>query len=431
MIRSPCASGPLPLGQALGRAKICATFSQRWATTSTCLGRAISECSPPCRCTRDSRLTRLGARAKRASRPATWARSPAHAAIVMQTFATSQSAMMKRKVSKFMVGTRCPVCHGKRLKPESLSVTFCGLDIGDLARLPLDALADVLRPVAEGATTPTVTGDAGAAMTAAARKRAALQRKADGACAHAAAPDVRRTPPPLARKSSWLHSASLRKLLVRVQALTGLGLVTSRSTGRRPRCHPASCSACGWPRSWHRNSSAWCMCWTSRLPDCHPADTASLLTALQRLKDAGNSIFVVEHDVTTMQRADWLVDVGPGAGERGGRVLYSGPPEGLDRDIRVADASLPVRGRHAFTPRTAHPQPRKSNSGLADAAGCTSPQSAWRRRGVPYSVPDWPKPASPARANRAWLAKYCWSWSPPTWGSPLRRVKVKAWPTAA
>src|SRR5260221_417754 len=58
---------------------------------------------------------------------------------VMQTFATSQSAMMKRKVSKFMVGTRCPVCHGKRLKPESLSVTFCGLDIGDLARLPLDA----------------------------------------------------------------------------------------------------------------------------------------------------------------------------------------------------------------------------------------------------------------------------------------------------
>jgi excinuclease ABC subunit A len=50
---------------------------------------------------------------------------------------------------------------------------------------------------------------------------------------------------------------------------------------------------------------------------------------LQRLKAAGNSVFVVEHDLDTMRRADWLIDVGPDAGEQGGRVLYSGPPEGL------------------------------------------------------------------------------------------------------
>ena len=61
----------------------------------------------------------------------------------------------------------------------------------------------------------------------------------------------------------------------------------------------------------------------------HPADGEALLTALQRLKAAGNSLFVVEHDIATMRRADWLVDVGPEAGTRGGRVLYSGPPAGL------------------------------------------------------------------------------------------------------
>jgi excinuclease ABC subunit A len=61
----------------------------------------------------------------------------------------------------------------------------------------------------------------------------------------------------------------------------------------------------------------------------HPADGEALFTALERLKAAGNSLFVVEHDLETMRRADWLIDVGPAAGEHGGQVLYSGPPAGL------------------------------------------------------------------------------------------------------
>jgi excinuclease ABC subunit A len=61
----------------------------------------------------------------------------------------------------------------------------------------------------------------------------------------------------------------------------------------------------------------------------HPADGEALFDALAKLKAAGNSLFVVEHDLETMRRADWLVDVGPAAGAHGGQVLYSGPPEGL------------------------------------------------------------------------------------------------------
>lgn len=61
----------------------------------------------------------------------------------------------------------------------------------------------------------------------------------------------------------------------------------------------------------------------------HPADSEALFEALQRLKQAGNSVYVVEHDLDTMRRADWLVDVGPAAGEHGGTILYSGPPAGL------------------------------------------------------------------------------------------------------
>ena len=61
----------------------------------------------------------------------------------------------------------------------------------------------------------------------------------------------------------------------------------------------------------------------------HPADTQALLAALDQLKSAGNSLFVVEHDLDVIRHADWLVDVGPLAGQHGGQILYSGPPDGL------------------------------------------------------------------------------------------------------
>lgn len=61
----------------------------------------------------------------------------------------------------------------------------------------------------------------------------------------------------------------------------------------------------------------------------HPADTEALLRAFERLKVSGNSLFVVEHELDVVRRADWIVDVGPGAGEQGGQILYSGPPDGL------------------------------------------------------------------------------------------------------
>jgi excinuclease ABC subunit A len=67
----------------------------------------------------------------------------------------------------------------------------------------------------------------------------------------------------------------------------------------------------------------------------HPADTEALLRALDRLKAAGNSIFVVEHELDVMRHADWIVDVGPDAGRHGGRVLYSGPVAGL-ADVRAS-----------------------------------------------------------------------------------------------
>src|SRR3954464_3480853 len=61
----------------------------------------------------------------------------------------------------------------------------------------------------------------------------------------------------------------------------------------------------------------------------HPVDTEALLAALDGLKAAGNSLFVVEHELDVVRHADWIAEGGPPPGEQGGRILYSGPPEGL------------------------------------------------------------------------------------------------------
>jgi excinuclease ABC subunit A len=79
----------------------------------------------------------------------------------------------------------------------------------------------------------------------------------------------------------------------------------------------------------------------------HPADTEALLTALDQLKASGNSLFVVEHALDVIRCADWIVDVGPAAGEKGGEVLYSGAPDGL-KQIEASQTRRYDAGRFSF-----------------------------------------------------------------------------------
>ena len=67
----------------------------------------------------------------------------------------------------------------------------------------------------------------------------------------------------------------------------------------------------------------------------HQRDNRKLLASLKKLRDEGNTVIVVEHDEETMRAADWIVDVGPGAGELGGRICYSGPPRPVSNPIGV------------------------------------------------------------------------------------------------
>lgn len=254
---------------------------------------------------------------------------------VLHTFANSQSALMRKRVSRYMEGRLCPACHGKRLKPEALSVTFAGVDIGEFMRLPLDQLAALLEPIAQGDFSAHSHGARTSRRATTPRDRA--KRAASGRATHEGAPDVRLTSA-LSEEKRLAAQRLAGGVMARVRQLRELGLgylsldraTPTLSAGELQRLRLAT----------QLSSLLFGVLYVLDEPSAglHPADSQALYDALERLRNGGNSVFVVEHDLELMRRAQWLVDVGPQAGEHGGRVLYSGEPDGLRnvQDSRTA-----------------------------------------------------------------------------------------------
>lgn len=280
---------------------------------------------------------------------------------VLETFANTKSALMKKRVSQYIIGRACSTCHGKRLKREALSVKFAGLDIAAFGDLSLLNLRDLLTPVAHG----EYGGYGDAAATAnghvlgkAARDAAVERRVAAGGSAHKSAPDVRRTPN-LSDEKRVAAQRLASELLERLDPLIDLGLgyisldrsTPTLSSGELQRLRLAT----------QLSSQLFGVVYVLDEPSAglHPADGEALLSILERLKAAGNSLFVVEHDLDVIRHAEWLVDVGPGAGEKGGRVIYSGPIAGL------ADVEESMTRRYLFAEPAANDRtPREAKSWL-------------------------------------------------------------------
>ncbi|MEU8623658.1 excinuclease ABC subunit UvrA [Streptomyces sp. NPDC048669] len=217
---------------------------------------------------------------------------------VMHTFADSRSRALRAKAERFLTSEPCPVCDGGRLRPEAMAVTFAGRTIAELAGLPLTGLAEVLSAADGGDTARVLTADL----------LARIEPVTELGLGYLS----------LDRTAPTLSSGELQRLRLATQLRSGLfGVVYVLD-------EPSA--------------------------GLHPADTESLLAVLGRLKEAGNTVFVVEHQMDVVRRADWLVDVGPLAGEHGGRVLHSGPPAGLadveesaTRRFLFDDAPVPAR----------------------------------------------------------------------------------------
>jgi excinuclease ABC subunit A len=206
---------------------------------------------------------------------------------VLQTFATSQSQLMKKRALSFMTGSECEVCKGKRLKKQALSVKFEGVDIAQMSRKPLKELQKIFSPYLQLKTKMKKGGQVGL------QKELVAQRIAADLSAR-----------------------------IDVMLELGLGYLTLERT--TPTLSPGELQRLRLATQVHSNLFGVVYVLDEPSAGLHPADTKALLNILDRLKEDGNSIFVVEHEIEVIRHADWIVDIGPGAGENGGRVIYNG-----------------------------------------------------------------------------------------------------------
>jgi len=200
-------------------------------------------------------------------------------------FARLEAKSYKMHVRVFLSRWRgyrpCPDCRGARLRPEALAVKVGGLDVAALTRLTIrDArafLAGVAASEGSNEVGRKVLAQAGGRLDA--LERIGLDYLT------------------LDRQARTLSGGEARRLAL--ASALGSGLVNTLYVLDEPSV------------------------------GLHPRDVGRLIATLAGLRDAGNSVVVVEHDESILRAADWLVDIGPGAGDAGGRVLYVGPPEGV------------------------------------------------------------------------------------------------------
>ena len=209
---------------------------------------------------------------------------------LLHTFANTQSALTRRRTAQYLISSPCPLCGGRRLRLESLAVKFAGLDIAELSALPLERVQRLLR---DTLATPARKRDAEHP-----ERRVVAQRIAGD-------------------------------LVERIAVMLDLGLGYLSMERSTPTLSPGELQRLRLATQVRSNLFGVVYVLDEPSSGLHPSDTEALLRALDGLKAAGNSLFVVEHEIDVIRRADWIVDVGPAAGEQGGEVLYSGPPAGL------------------------------------------------------------------------------------------------------
>ncbi|MGD9049042.1 MAG: excinuclease ABC subunit UvrA, partial [Anaerolineae bacterium] len=227
----------------------------------------------------------------------------------------------KDQIERYMAERNCPICHGRRLKPEALAVTVASRPIDKVTALSVnDMLAwieSLREDLPEGLQQHPQEGHP-----------EELQPGGTEAPGEASAGDGSDgSPPPLTRRQKLIGRQIFKEIHDRLSFMANVGLdyltidrrAATLSGGEAQRIRLAT----------QIGSRLMGVLYILDEPSIglHPRDNGRLIETLQGMRDLGNTVIVVEHDAETMRSADWILDLGPGAGEHGGQVVCSAPLE--------------------------------------------------------------------------------------------------------
>lgn len=200
---------------------------------------------------------------------------------LMRRHEETDSEQRKQYYESYMREVPCSVCHGKRLKPEVLAVTVEGKSIADVCDMSAERGLKWINELDLTGAKAQIAGE----VVKEIRARLGFLN------------DVGLNYLTLSRAAKTLSGGEAQR--IRLATQIGSGLVGVMYVLDEPSI------------------------------GLHQRDNARLIDTLHHLRDLGNTLIVVEHDEDTIRSADWLVDIGPGAGEHGGEVVYSGPADHL------------------------------------------------------------------------------------------------------
>jgi excinuclease ABC subunit A len=237
--------------------------------------------------------------------------------VTRRRYLQTKSEYMRRWYTQFMSQQRCPTCQGRRLRPEATATTIASKSIQDVTSMSIcDALIWV------ESLWPEEAARGGGAV-----ERAGCADDVAGGGTHS-----------LEAEQFTIAEEVLKEIRERLQFMLNVGLhyltldrsAPTLSGGEGQRIRLASQIGCGLVG----------VLYILDEPSIglHQRDNRRLLDTLEQLRDMGNTVLVVEHDEETMRTADWIVDLGPGAGVKGGWVVAAGPPDTLIEDANSLTA---------------------------------------------------------------------------------------------
>jgi excinuclease ABC subunit A len=267
--------------------------------------------------------------------------------IMERAYRDTSSAHIKEDIEQYQSQRPCPNCGGKRLKPEALAVTIGGYNISDLCALSLDRIAAFF---GEGPNPPATESKEAAQSNVPTDDRSPFPRGEGGRGIN---------PLKLTAREEIIARQIVKEIRTRLGFLLNVGL--SYLTLDRAAATLAGGEAQRIRLATQIGSGLMGVLYILDEPSIglHQRDNARLILTLERLRDLGNTILVVEHDEETMLAADWLIDVGPGAGEHGGWIVAQGTVDEVKRHPESVTAQYLCGTRRIAVPAIRRPPGEK------------------------------------------------------------------------
>jgi len=281
---------------------------------------------------------------------------------LQRRYQETSSEYIRSKLEEYMSVRPCPTCQGKRLRPEALAVTVAGKNIYEVTELAVgDSLVwfKQLQGLPPEISLAELTG-----LPTNGKGNGRANGKVNGSGADHQPPV---TIPQLTERQMTIAVQVLKEIMARLQFMVNVGLdyltlnrtAVTLSGGESQRIRLAT----------QIGSQLMGVLYILDEPSIglHQRDNARLIETLQGMRDLGNTVLVVEHDEDTIRAADWVIDMGPGAGEHGGYVVASEARQKFTKDKKSLTAQYLRGERRIEVPRTR----REGNGNYLQIRGAT------------------------------------------------------------